>query len=86
LWVAHFDDGDLGGSIFALQDSMTAPRYHLVVEQSDPYSWGWEICRNGEPLPIRLRGNSHSSERGAERAGAKALRDFLAGLNREQNG
>jgi hypothetical protein len=61
-------------------------RYDVVVEQPDPNSWrwGWEICRNARPLPVRLRGGNYASKRGAERAGAKALREFLAGLEREQ--
>src|ERR1700730_5591189 len=37
-------------------------RYHVVVLQPDHYSWGWEIYRNGQPLPIRLRGGNHGSK------------------------
>jgi hypothetical protein len=63
------------------------PRYHVVVEQPHPnnsWRWGWEIYRDGQPLPVRLRRGPYSSKQGAERAGAKALREFLAGLAREQ--
>jgi hypothetical protein len=61
-------------------------RYNVVVQQPDRNSWrwGWEIYRDGQPLPVRLRGGRHSSKPSAERAGAKALREFLAGLEREQ--
>jgi uncharacterized membrane protein len=63
------------------------PKYHVVVEQPDPNSWrwGWELYRNGQPLPVRLRRGPYASKQGAERAGAKALREFLAALEREQN-
>ena len=65
---------------------VTPPGYHLVVEQPDPKSWrwGWEIYRNGQPLPVRLRRGPYASKQGAERAGAKALREFLVALAREQ--
>jgi hypothetical protein len=61
-------------------------RYHFVVQQPDPNSWrwGWEVYRDGQSLPIRLRGDSYTSVEGAKKAGAKALREFLAGLEREQ--
>jgi hypothetical protein len=64
---------------------VNAVRYRVVV-QPDPNSWRWEweIYRDGKPLPVRLRSSNYASQRGAERAGAKALRDFLAGLKREQ--
>jgi hypothetical protein len=61
-------------------------RYQFVVQQPNPNSWrwGWEIYRDGQPLPVRLRGGKHSSKLGAERAGAKALGQFLVGLEQEQ--
>jgi hypothetical protein len=64
----------------------TVPKYHVVVEQPDPNSWrwGWEIYCNDQPLGVRLRGASYLSKQGAQRAGASALRKFLAGLAREQ--
>jgi hypothetical protein len=63
----------------------TVPKYHVVVQPLDSQSrrWGWEIYRDGQPLPVRLRGSNHSKQ-GAEGAGAKAFREFLAGLSREQ--
>jgi hypothetical protein len=66
---------------------VTGPQYHVVTQQPDPNSWRWEweIYRNGQPLPVRLRGSNHSSKDGAKWAGAKALREFLAALDREQN-
>jgi hypothetical protein len=65
---------------------LVTDRYHVVVQQPDPNwrRWGWEIYCNGQPLPVRLRGGSHPSKTVAEKAGAKALREFLAGLAREQ--
>ena len=36
-------------------------RYQIVVGQPAPHSpWGWEIYRNGEPLPARLRKGASS--------------------------
>ena len=57
-------------------------RYLFVVQQPDPNSWrwGWEVYRDGRPLPVRLRGDNYTSVENAKRAGAKALREFLAGL------
>jgi hypothetical protein len=39
------------------------------VQQPDPNSWrwGWEIYRNGQPLPARLRHGGHASENAAFR-------------------
>jgi hypothetical protein len=61
--------------------------YHVVVIQSaqTPPLWGWELYRNGSPLPIRVRDRNFKSERTATAAGKVALRDFLEALDREQN-
>jgi hypothetical protein len=63
-------------------------RYTLVVraQQSGSRSkpWGWEICRNGRPLPVRLREAGFKTEHTATLAGNVALREFLTGLAEEQ--
>jgi hypothetical protein len=46
-----------------------------------PRPWSWEICRDGEPLPARLREDGFKSEYTAR----VALRDFLAGLAKEES-
>jgi hypothetical protein len=42
-----------------------------------------EICRDGEPLPARLRDEGFSTEYIATAAGKVALRYFLEGLAEE---
>jgi hypothetical protein len=59
-------------------------KYDVVVFKLDPYSWGWEVRRNGRPLPIPLRAIDCRSEAGARKAAGAALRRFLMGLKREQ--
>jgi hypothetical protein len=65
-----------------------AERYALVVRaRSDlhhPRPWGWEIYRDGEPLPARLREDGFKTEYTATAAGRVALRDFLQGLSEEE--
>ena len=65
-----------------------ASKYHVVVQQPEPESWrwGWEIYRDGQPLPARLRsGGGRYVRNAAYAAGGEALRKFLADLDREQN-
>jgi hypothetical protein len=64
---------------------MVEPKYSVVVRQPDTFSWQWEIFRDGQALPIRLRGGPHRSKNSADRAGKAALREFLSALDREQN-
>ena len=63
-------------------------RYTLVVRarggRYHPRPWSWEICRDGEPLPARLRGDGFATEYTATAAGNVALRYFLAGLREEE--
>jgi hypothetical protein len=59
--------------------------YHVAVTQSGNARWEWEIYRNGQPLPFRLRDGNFRSERTARAAGAVALREFLEALDRDQN-
>jgi hypothetical protein len=60
-------------------------RYHVVVTQHGLF-WAWELYRNGEPLPARLRGGFHTSKSAAAAAGRAAIRAFLEALDREKNG
>jgi hypothetical protein len=66
--------------------SVRAGQYQAVVAltASFPRQWGWEICRDGKPLPVRLREAGFTSERTATAAARVALREFLIGLRREQ--
>jgi hypothetical protein len=64
----------------ALRLQFTHPdRYTLVVsaraDRAHARPWGWEIYRNGEPLPARLRADGFKSEYPATLAGRAALRD-----------
>jgi hypothetical protein len=60
---------------------------YLVAAQANapPFKpWAWEIRRDGEPLPARIRESGFKTEHTAKLAAKVALRDFLAGLAREQ--
>jgi hypothetical protein len=62
-------------------------RYTTVVAKTgaDPFKpWGWEIHRDGEPLPVRIRESRFKTEHTARLAANVALRDFLSGLAQEQ--
>jgi hypothetical protein len=66
-------------------------RYTIVVNMiaaeadAPPFKpWRWEICRDGEPLPVRIRESGFKTEHTATLAGKVALRDFLSGLEEEQ--
>jgi hypothetical protein len=59
--------------------------YHLVVVRHGPSLWGWELYRNGEALPIRLRNGNYKSKSTARTAGRVALIEFLRALERDQN-
>jgi hypothetical protein len=66
-------------------------RYTIVVRMiaaeagASPFKpWRWEIYRDGEPLPVRIRESGFKSEHTATLAGKVALRDFLTGLAQEQ--
>jgi hypothetical protein len=66
--------------------SIRTGQYQAVVAltASFPRQWGWEICRDGKPLPVRLREAGFKSERTATAAARVALREFLIGLRREE--
>jgi hypothetical protein len=62
-------------------------RYTIVLAETggDRFKpWGWEIHRDGEPLPVRIRESGFKTEHTATLAGKVALRDFLSGLAQEQ--
>jgi hypothetical protein len=59
-------------------------KYHVVVTQRHVALWEWELYRNDEPLPARVRDGPYKSARTAEAAGRAALREFLEALNREK--
>ena len=62
-----------------------AEKYHVVVQQHPNWwRWEWEVFRNGSSMAARLRGGNHSTKNSAEKAGARALREFLAALERER--
>jgi hypothetical protein len=46
--------------------------------------WGWEIYRDGEPLPVRIRESGFKTEHTATLAGKVALRDLLSALAEEE--
>jgi hypothetical protein len=69
------------------QDDRYGIVVYLVAAQANapPFKpWAWEICRDGEPLPARIRETGFKTEHTAKLAAKVALRDFLAGLAREQ--
>jgi hypothetical protein len=68
------------------QDNRYDMVVYLVAAQANaPFKpWAWEICRDGEPLPARIRESGFKTEHTAKLAAKVALRDFLSGLAREQ--
>jgi hypothetical protein len=60
-------------------------KYHVVVTRHHVASWEWEIYRDSEPLPVRMRGGPYKSKRTAESVGSVALREFLQARNREKS-
>jgi hypothetical protein len=65
-----------------------AARYTLVVRArrspNHARPWTWEIYRDGEPLPARLREEAFATEYTATASGNVALRYFLEGLAEEE--
>ena len=58
-------------------------RYDIVVyllaaqANAPPFkSWAWEICRDGEPLPARIRESGFKTEHTAKLAAKVALRGY----------
>jgi hypothetical protein len=69
------------------QDDRYGIVVYLVAAQANapPFKpWAWEICRDGEPLPARIRETGFKTEHTAKLAARVALRDFLSGLAQEQ--
>jgi hypothetical protein len=62
-------------------------RYTIVLAEAGGNRfkpWGWEIYRDGEPLPVRIRESGFKTQHTATLAGRVALRDFLSGLAQER--
>jgi hypothetical protein len=61
-------------------------RYTIVVAEAGNLfkRWRWEICRDGEPMPVRIRESGFKTEHTAMLAAKVALRHFLSGLAEEQ--
>ena len=57
---------------------------YIVITECGNDIWEWEICRQGEPLPARMRDGPFGSEEAALAAGKTALREFLGLLESEQ--
>jgi hypothetical protein len=53
------------------------------LSASHPKPWGWEICRDSEPL-CEFENSDSKTEHTATLAGKVALRDFLIGLVQEE--
>jgi hypothetical protein len=66
---------------------MSEGQYTIVVAETAGNlfkRWGWEIYRDGEPLPVRIRESGFKTEHTARLAANVALRNFLSGLAEEQ--
>jgi hypothetical protein len=50
---------------------------HVVVTDCGHGIWEWEICRQGQPLPARMRDGPFKSHDAALAAGKIALREFV---------
>jgi len=69
------------------QDDRYGIVVYIVAAQANaaPFKpWAWEICRDGEPLPARMREGGFKTEHTARLAAKVALRHFLSGLAQEQ--
>jgi hypothetical protein len=55
---------------------------HIVVTECGNDIWEWEICRQGEPLPARMRDGPFKSQEVALAAGKIALREFLQSVSK----
>jgi hypothetical protein len=70
----------------AVACGLAVEKYHVVVTQSHVALWEWEIYRNNEPLPVRLRDGPYKSKSAAGAAGRIAIREFLENLDRLDDG
>jgi hypothetical protein len=75
-----------GRIVPGVSEDAPVDKYHVVVTQRHFASWGWEIYRNGEPLPIPLRDGNYKSQRTAAAAGRVSIREFLEDLERVLEG
>ena len=65
-----------GKSIGSIMSALLRDELHVVVTDCGDGTWEWETCRQGEPLPARMRDGPFKSEE-ALAAGKVALREFL---------
>jgi transcriptional regulator with XRE-family HTH domain len=77
-----FVDASEGGPGVRLRSKYT---FNVVRSGSSLGFWEREIHREGKPLPVRLREDGYKTKRAAKSAGKAALRDFLAGLARDES-
>ena len=73
-----------GKSIGSIMAAPLRDELGVVVTDCGDGTWEWEICRQGEPLPARMRDGPFGSEEAALAAGKTALREFLGLLESEQ--
>ena len=72
------------GHILLSMAALLRDELHIVVTECGNGIWEWEICRQGEQLPARMRDGPFGSEEAALAAGKVALREFLELLESEQ--
>ena len=72
------------GHILLSMAALLRDELHIVITECGNGIWEWEICRQGEPLPARMRDGPFGSEEAALAAGKTALREFLGLLESEQ--
>ena len=65
------------GFVPAAMAALSLREFHVVVTECGDGIWEWEICRQGEPLPARMRDGPFKSHDIALGAGNVALREFL---------
>jgi hypothetical protein len=65
----------------------TNDKYTLTIVRSGNLLslWGWEVYRNGKPLPARLCDDGFEFKRTARLAGTAALLRFLSDLVHEES-
>ena len=71
------------GHILLSMAALLRDELYIVITECGNDIWEWEICRQGEPLPARMRDGPFGSEEAALAAGKTALREFLELLESE---
>src|SRR6266498_239113 len=54
-----------GKSIGSIMSALLRDEPHIVVTDCGNGIWEWEICRQGQPLPARMRDGPFKSEEGS---------------------